>query len=154
MRLRRYVLAALAAALLPATSPVRPAAGEQTAGDAATVSIQNQLLRVSVDRQDGRLLALEDVLAKHNHVGDGESAGGLWQLELSRDGQKIVLQPEQAATFRCAAVSPDQNRLRLTWEDFSSAGAAGVRVEVIVELEGGEPVSHWGISVDKPAEVG
>ena len=150
----RYVFIAVAAALLPATSPVRLAAGEQTAGDGAAVSIQNELLRVSVDRQDGRLLALEDLLAKHNHVGDGKSAGGLWQLELSRDGRKTVLQPEQAAAFRCETASPDQNRLRLTWEDFSSLDAAGLRVEVVAELEGGEPVSRWGISVDKPAAVG
>ncbi len=75
-------------------------------------------------------------------------------IELSRDGRKTVLQPEQAAAFRCETASPDQNRLRLTWEDFSSLDAAGLRVEVVAELEGGEPVSRWGISVDKPAAVG
>ncbi len=75
-------------------------------------------------------------------------------MELSRDDRKTVLQPEQAAAFRCETASPDQNRLRLTPRKFSSLDAAGLRVEVVAELEGGEPVSRWGISVDKPAAVG
>jgi hypothetical protein len=144
--------ACLTALLLIGWPPIR--AQGQGAGQAEAVSIENGLLRIAVDRQNGSLVELTDLEAEHNHVGDAQNGGGLWELELIQHGQRTALSPAEAKAFRCEILPPAQSRLRLTWTDFTLPGASECRVEATVRLDDAEPMSRWEIAVDKPAGIG
>ena len=146
---RRFPPALLTALLLTA-SPALWAACDQNTGHAESVSIENGLLRVTVDPRDGKLLELVDLQAKHRHVGDAKNLGGLWELEVVIDGRRAVLNPEQAKTFRWEIPSSGQRRLRLTWKGFTLPGASECQVEATVRLPDDEPVSRWEIAVQRP----
>ncbi len=118
------------------------------------VSVDNGLLRVTLDSQDGTLLELVDVEAAHNHVGDAKEMHGLWRLGLIADGQSVALEPGMAKSFRCEALPPGQTGLRLTWSDFTLPAASDCEVEATVRLDADEPVSDWQISVKKTPGLG
>ncbi len=122
-------------------------------GDTATqsdvVSVDNGLLRVSVDGRNGDLLALTDLATSHNHFGDDENPIGLWQLEVVGQTDPIFLKPDQATAFRADKL-PDDNGLRLTWEGLPLPDGKDSSVEVVVRLDEAESVSRWKITVDVP----
>jgi hypothetical protein len=130
------------------------AAPDQSAEHAEPASIESALLRIAFDPQDGTLLELTDLEASHNHVGDSDDLGGLWELEVVIDGRRAVLTPAQAKAFRCERLAPAQTRLRLTWSGFTLPGASQCRVEAEVELSADTPDSQWKIAVHKPSELG
>ncbi|MFV2070052.1 MAG: DUF6259 domain-containing protein, partial [Pirellulales bacterium] len=136
---------------------------------------------MAIDPLSGRLLELTDLDTNHNLVGDDNLPGGLWELEMLRSGQRVVLKPEQAKTFRydvvqgcrgtrldtqtstevasnrdpsCPARGRLPNELRLTWSDFTLAEASQYKVQVTVRLERDEPISHWQIAVERPPGAG
>ena len=115
----------------------------------AAPSIENGLLRISVDEQDGTLRELVDLGAKHNHVDGAPALGGIWAVEVFVEGQPTVLTPAKAKSFRWTILPPGQT-LRLTWEGFSLPGVSECAVEVTVRLEAGTPMSRWAIAVTKP----
>jgi len=114
------------------------------------VSVENGLLRVSVDGRDGRLLALTDPATGHNHFGDAENVVGLWQLEVIGQTDRIYLKPEQATAFQVEELSSGDKGLRLTWEGLPIPGGKDSSVEVVVRLDEGESISRWKITVDVP----
>ena len=127
-----------------------------SAGESATTlrsaeaCIENGLLRVGLDGQDGKLLEFVDLGTKNNLL-DGEAdQGGLWELGVRLDGQSAVLTPAQAKSFDWEILSPSQT-LRLTWNGFSHPGATACKVDVTVRLDADAPVSRWQIEVTKPA---
>ena len=150
---QRFVTAVTLGWLL-LTGPALLAAAGQEARRAEVVSVDNGLLRVAVDRRDGKLLELVDLEAKHNHVGDAEEIGGLWELELVADGQRSVLKPDTAKTFRCEILPPGQTGLRLIWDRFTLPGASEYTVEATVRMDRDEPISRWAITVIKTPGLG
>ena len=136
------------------TGPALLAADEQGARRAEVVSVDNGLLRVAVDRRDGKLLELVDLEAKHNHVGDAEEIGGLWELEVVADGQRNALTPAMAKAFRCEILPPGQTGLRLIWDGVALPGASECSVEATVRLDEDEPISRWAIAVTKTPGLG
>jgi hypothetical protein len=143
-------LVGLLSAGYPAVSP----AFGGTDGHAKLVSIDNGLLRITVDGQDGTLRELVDLKTKHNHVGDARQLGGLWGLEVVTDGRRASLTPAQAKTFRCQALPPGQSGLRLAWDGFTLPEASDCRVQATVQLDPGTPMSHWKITIEKPDQLG
>ena len=130
------------------------AAEAKQARQTDTVAVDNGLLRVAVDRRDGRLLELVDLEAKHNHLGDAEQIGGLWEVELMADGQRNVLKPDMAGAFECEILPPGQTGLRLIWNAFTVPWAAECMVEATVILDDDEPTSRWSIGVKKTPGLG
>ncbi|MFH1924283.1 MAG: DUF6259 domain-containing protein [Planctomycetota bacterium] len=116
----------------------------------AAMAIQNGLLRIGVDREDGTLVELVDLAASHDHVDDGPDLAGLWQLDVLLDGQRAALTPERATAFRGEILPPGQ-ALRLTWSGFDLPGASECQVEVTARLEADTSMSRWEIAVAKPA---
>ncbi len=149
----RTFLSACLVALLATGCPTGSAACDQSAGRAEAVSIENGLLRIGVDPQDGTLLELADLKGTHNHVGDAQDLDGLWELELLIDGRRAVLTPTHAKTFRCEILPPG-DMVRLAWSGFTLPGASECKVEAAVRLEPGTPMSRWEIAVEKPAGLG
>ena len=137
-------------ALAATGCPTLSAAYGQSAGHTEAVTIENGLLRIALDPQDGKLLELVDLAAKHNHVGEGEDHGGLWELEVLVEGRRALLTPAQAKTFRWEILPPDERRLRLTWNGFTLPGASECKVEAAVRLDDATPTSQWEIAVEKP----
>ncbi|MBN2314745.1 MAG: hypothetical protein JXM79_12515 [Sedimentisphaerales bacterium] len=117
---------------------------------AAAVTIENGLLRIGLDRQDGKLLEFVDFGTKYNHLGDSPSPGGLWELDVLVEGQPTVLAPAQSGSFQWK-ILPQGQTLKLTWDGFTHPGTAGCKVEVTVRLDAGAPVSRWKIDVAKPS---
>jgi len=132
---QRSLLACLVALLL-ASRPAVGAAYGQVGGHVEGPSIENGLLRIVLDQQDGKLLELVDLEAKHNH------------------GRQAILTPEQAKTFRWETLAPKQTGLRLIWNGFALPEASECEVEVTVRLDDGKAVSRWEIAVKKPAGLG
>ena len=122
----------------------------QVAVQKDVVSIENEFLRVSIDRQDGTVLELTDLTSGHNHVGDAEER--LWELNATSDGESITFAPEQATTFHVLKLAPKKNGLKMVWEGDTLLHGKG-RVEATVCLEEGEPVSLWNISIDFAANL-
>jgi len=121
-------------------------------GHNPSAAIENNLLRVAWNRDDGSLLELTDRASGHNLVGDAEEIGGLWQLDLLVEGRPLILTPAQSKSFR-VEVLRDGREARLTWNEFTPPGAAAVGVEVVVQLDAETPNSAWKIAVAKPADV-
>jgi len=136
--------------LLFATLPAAKAYA-QVAVQSEVLSVENGSVRVSVGRDDGKLLELTDLAAGHNQVGDAKELVGLWELSVADDGKPTTLEPGQTKEFRAEELSTGENALRLIWDGFSISGTTGGRVEVVVRLDEGEPVSRWSISVEMPA---
>ena len=88
--------------------PVTPAALGADAHHAAAVSIENGLLRIGLDPQDGRLLELVDLGTKHNHLDDSPAPGGLWALDVLVEDQPAVLTPAQSGSFQWKILPPGQ----------------------------------------------
>ncbi len=149
----RAVLLVCLIALVASGGPAVFAAAGQGAGQAEVVSIENGLLRIALDPNNGTLVELVDLAAEHDHVGDGQDRGGLWELELAVDGRPVVLSPAQAKQFRGEMISPGQ-ALRLSWTGFAVPGASECRVEATVRLDDGTPMSRWEIAVEKPGGLG
>ncbi len=114
------------------------------------LSIENGSLRVSVDPENGTLLELTDLAADHNQVADARELVGLWELSVTDGDKTITLTPSQTNAFHAENLPAGANGLRLIWEGLAISGASGGRVEVVVRLDEGEPVSRWGISVELP----
>lgn len=150
---RRSSIASLIGLLL-AGCPAAGAALARNAGQAEAVSIENGLMRIALDRQKGTLLELVDLEAKHNHFGDGDVLGGLWELEVVSDGRRVVLTPAEASTFRWQRLPPAETGLRLTWDGFTLPAAAQCKVEATVRIDDDSPTSRWSIAIEKPAELG
>ncbi len=124
------------------------------AGKHATVaSIENGLLHIAVDPKDGKLLELVDLRARHNHVGDSEVLGGLWELQLVSDDRQVALKPADAKAFRWEILAPKQRGLRLMWSGFRLPAASECQVEVTVRLEDGESTSRWEIAVERAGGI-
>ncbi|MFV2070051.1 MAG: DUF6259 domain-containing protein, partial [Pirellulales bacterium] len=137
---------------------------------------------MTVDPLSGRLLELTDLETKQNLVGDDDKTPAvLWELDMVRGGQRVVIKPEQAKTFRydvvkacrktgldtetpeksasqqddsCPSRGQSPRELRLAWSDFTLAEASEYKVQVTVRLDRDEPISHWQISVERPPGVG
>ena len=150
----RWFVTAITLGCFLVTGPALSAADGTEARRAEVVSVDNGLLRVAVDRRDGRLLELVDLEAKHNCVGDAEEIGALWALEVIADGRRDVLTPAMAKAFRWELLPPEEKGLRLTWDGFTLPGASECEVEAAVRLDDGEPTSRWTIAVKKTPGLG
>ena len=119
-----------------------------------TLSADNGIVRVSIDRRDGRLLELVDLGSAHNHAGECEPRGGLWRIGfVDGAGRKAGLEPADAKDFRCEPL-PAESGLRLIWSRFERPGFSECEVDATIRLRDGDPNSRWGISVRLPEGFG
>jgi len=134
-------------------TPGRPAvaapAGSETRAEHAPRRIASGLLQIGVDPRTGQLCELTDLAAKHNHVDPPDQAGGLWELRLRRGSEALALGPDRAKSFRVEEMAPGKTGLRLIWGQFDFPAAPELRVEATVQLDLKEPISRWGLVVDK-----
>jgi len=114
--------------------------------------VGNGQLEISVGREHGDLAKLADAQSGQNFAGTAATGGGLWELELWAPGKTLV--PADAKSFCCQALTGNEPGLRLTWDRFEVAGAPALRVEVVVRLEAGQPMSRWEWSVTGLGEPG
>ena len=113
------------------------------AGDVFEVS--NDRLDIGVGREHGDLVRLTDRRTRQNFAGTASTNTGLWELTLH--GPEKILSPADAKSFHCQPVSGKEPALRLTWEQFQVSAAPTLRVEVVVRLERGQPMSRWELAV-------
>ena len=113
--------------------------------------LSNGRVEVGVGREHGELACLADVHSGQNFAGAGASGAGLWEMTLGPT--RRVLSPADAQSFRCQPLGGKQPGLRLTWEGFGVAAAPELRVEAVVRLERGPPVSRWEMAVNGLREL-
>ncbi len=149
----RVVLAVLLAMSLVLGRPgLRPTSGQEIE-PTELASIDNGMLRVGIDRQDGTLRHIVDLESELNLVGDAVAVVGLWKLSLNTAGQQLSLEPKDARTFHYKVLDGKPRRMQLTWDDFAPAAASDCKVEVTIRLDEDALTSRWGIAVEKPANV-
>jgi len=104
--------------------------------------VENGLLRVGLDAGDGRLTALTDRVAAHEHI-DPAATMPLWTAALA-GGKSIG--PDAAKTFSWE--KRDGQGLTLMWGGFDLPEAPELRVTARVSLEPGKASSRWRIAFD------
>src|ERR1035441_4240668 len=114
--------------------------------------VSNGRLEIALGHEQGDLLGLTDAHAHQNFAGTASSGAGLWELALFPAGK--TLSPADAKFFRCQPINGKQPALRLTWEGFEVAGAPKLRVEVVVRLQPGQPMSRWELGVTGLGDLG
>ena len=114
--------------------------------------VSNGRLEIAVEHEHGDLVRLTDVLTRQNFAGTASTSAGLWELALF--GPEKVLSPADAKSFRCQQISGRKPALRLTWDQFEVAVAPALRVEVVVRLEAGQPMSRWELGVTGLSSLG
>ena len=117
--------------------------GAVALGDEFEVS--NGHLEIGLGPEHGDLSKLTDAHTHQNFAGAASTNGGLWELMLS--GPEKIVYPADARSFHAQPVSGKEPALRLTWEQFGVLNAPALRVEVLVRLERGQPMSRWELAV-------
>ena len=112
----------------------------------------NGRLEIGVGHEHGELVRLTDAHTHQNFAGTASAGAGLWELKLF-PAEKI-LSPAGAKSFQCQPINGKEPALRLTWEGFEVAAAPALRVEVVVRLEPGQPMSRWELGVTGLGELG
>jgi hypothetical protein len=113
------------------------------AGD--RLELSNGRLEIGVGREHGDLVRLIDSHTQQNFAGMAPTNAALWELALLPEAK--TLSPSDAKSFHSQPVSGKEPALRLTWEQFEVSAAPGLRVEVMVRLERGQPMSRWELAV-------
>jgi hypothetical protein len=119
------------------------AGGYACAADVFRVS--NGQLEVGVGHEHGDLVRLTDAQTGQNFADAAASGAGLWELTLH--GPEKILCPADAKSFHSQLLGGKEPALRLTWGQFEVSTAAALRVEVVVRLERGQPMSRWELAV-------
>src|ERR1035437_6864698 len=114
--------------------------------------VSNGRLEIGLGHEHGDLVALTDAQTRQNFAGTASTGAGLWELTLLPTER--TLSPADAKSFRCQSISGRQPALRLTWDQFEVAAAPALRVEVVVRLEAGQPMSRWELGVTGLGELG
>ena len=114
--------------------------------------VSNGRLVIGLGHEHGDLVGLTETHTRQNFAGTASSGAGLWELALFPAGN--TLSPADAKFFRCQPINGKQPALRLTWEGFEVAGAPKLRVEVVVRLEPGQPMSRWELGVTGLGDLG
>jgi hypothetical protein len=105
----------------------------------------NGHLGIGVGQEHGDLVELTDVHTRQSFAGSTTPGGGLWEVALLNSKQ--VLLPTDAKSFRCQPITGRVPGLRLIWDGFEVSAAPSLRVEVVVRLEPGQPMSRWELEV-------
>lgn len=121
-------------------------------GAASDVSLANGQLQIVVGRNQGDLVALTDSHSGQNFAAPVPAGAGLWELTLVPSNK--ALSPTNARSFRCDRLGGKPPALRLTWDGFEVAAAPELRVEAVVRLEPGQPMSRWELAVTGLGELG
>ena len=145
LQLRR-LLKPFAPTLAPALLVVLLTCGSACAGT-APFQLSNGQVEVGVGREHGELVRLADAHSGQNFAGPGVSGAGLWEVTLGPTNRLLL--PTDARVFHCQPLSGKDLGLRLTWEGFGVVAAPELRVEVVVRLEPGQPMSRWELGVDR-----
>jgi hypothetical protein len=127
------------------------ACGQRAAAEDA-FRVANGRLEIGLGHDHGDLGELTDVHAGQNFAGMASSGTGLWDLTLLPTEK--TLSPADAKSFHCQSLSGRQPALRLTWEQFEVSAAPALRVEVVVRLEPGQPMSRWELGVTGLGDLG
>jgi len=106
----------------------------------------NGHLEVGISRERGNLRKLVDLSTGRNLVGPADA--GLWELELIESGEPRRLSPAQAGSFHCEPMAGEPPALRLTWGDFATGSAPGLRVTAAVTLKPQASLSRWTMQVE------
>ena len=114
--------------------------------------VSNGRLVIGLGHEHGDLVGLTETHTRQNFAGTASSGAGLWELALFPAGN--TLSPADAKFFRCQPINGKQPALRLTWEGLEVAGAPKLRVEVVVRLEPGQPMSRWELGVTGLGDLG
>ena len=114
--------------------------------------VSNGRLEIGLGHEHGDLVRLTASHARQNFAGTASSGAGLWELALFGPGK--TLSPVDAKSFCCQPISGKGPALRLTWDQFEVAAAPALRVEVVVRLEPGQPMSRWELGVTGLGELG
>src|ERR1035441_921458 len=114
--------------------------------------VSNGHLEIGLGHEHGDLTRLTDAHASQNFAGTASSGAGLWELTLLPTEK--TLSPADAKSFDCQSLSGRQPALRLTWDQFGLSAAPALRVEVVVRLEPGQPMSRWELGVTGLGKLG
>ena len=114
--------------------------------------VGNSQLEIGLGRAHGDLVELTDTHSHQNFAGTASAGAGLWELTLLPLDK--VFSPTHAKAFRCESITGRHPALRLTWEQFELPTAPALRVEVVVRLAPGQPMSRWEIGVTGLGDLG
>ncbi len=120
-------------------------AGGRVVAAGEVFEVSNGRLGIGIGQAHGDLVRLTDARTHQNFAAAAASGAGLWELTLS--GPEKLLSPADAKSFHSQSISGKEPALRLTWEQFGVLAAPALRVEVLVRLERGQPMSRWELAL-------
>ena len=127
-------------------------AGGQGVAAEDAFRVANGHLEIGLGHEHGDLVILTDAHTRQNFAGTASSGADLWELTLFPADKS--LSPADAKAFRCQPINDREPGLRLTWDEFGFTAAPALRVEVVVRLESGQPMSRWELGVSGLGELG
>ena len=113
--------------------------------DANTCRLANDRLIIAFSPEHGDLVEFTDAHTRQNFAGTMPSGAPLWELTLAPANQTLTA--SSAQSFRAQPLDRKPSGLRLTWEKFGLPAAPELRVEAVVRLDAGQPMSHWELAV-------
>ncbi len=150
---RRFLIHALSLLIAVGTVSTAPSLRGDEPVLNSIIALENDVVRIGIDRHTGKLLELTDRVSNLNRVGDSKTIDGLWTLTLIVDDRDIPVNPAQAKSFH-ARRTDDGQSLQLAWDGFEGVDLAELRVQATVRLDTTAPVARWQIAISKPEQTG
>ena len=108
--------------------------------------IQNGMLELAFDSQDGSLSSFLEVEGARNLVDTNLIQGSLWEMEIIKPSgiEKVDMFSATDFTFS----KPDPTTLLLEWSNFPSIENSDLKIVAKVFLKKDEAMSYWSISLE------
>lgn len=124
-------------------------AADAAALPSAPAKLSNELLSMSFHEEKGGLVSLTDPGTGMEFLEPGAGVA-LWVLDFLPGHTPASVSSLDAGSYRSERLVKKEPGLRLIWEGFDDPAVKGLRVEVVVDLEGQAPVSRWNIQIEDP----
>ncbi len=108
--------------------------------------IQNGILELAFDKQDGSLSYFLEMEGSRNLIDTSLTQGSLWEMEIIKPSgiEKVDMFSATDFTFS----KPDPTNLLLEWSNFPSLENKDLKIEAKVCLKKDEAMSYWSISLE------
>lgn len=116
-------------------------------------TLQNDSIRIAFDAGTGRLLEFADKRNGHQFLNPAPE-DELWTLHATSPAGDVEIKSSLAKSFHHDFVQGRKDALELVWQDFSLAGAPGLRATATISMSPEEPLAYWCMSLDETGDLG
>jgi len=120
--------------------------GCSSAGEGATLIIENGKIELGFDKKDGSISYFHEVEGMRALIDTSITQGSLWEMDLIKSSGIEKVDMFAAANFTYS--NPEPSTLLLEWSDFQSLENKELTVVAKVSLEKDKAMSNWSISLE------